>query len=284
LRRDDIACGKCGHIFAYQDGFPDLIVGGRFDDVDDAERASYETTSNEYLTRNYLIPTFKKCFAGVKQPKVLSLGCGLGIDVEMLMDSGFDTVGIDCGNRSKEWPKRKHFERLYLANGKALPFEDDTFDLVYCGCVFPHVGVEGDSNRVLPSYYLERLQIAKEMTRVLKPGGRVMVSSPNRRFPLDLFHGRSPSQPRPRLNPPGSKFLLSGQDYRRMFSEAGCAAFQLLPVKGYWGFHRKNTSLKGKLMAWPVKTIFEIVSQPAFSFLRGSVLSPWLVMMMNKAK
>jgi SAM-dependent methyltransferase len=278
-----ISCSQCTCVFPYQDGFADLIVGGRFDDEEDAERAAYETASNEHLTRNYLIPTFTRYFRGTKRPKVLSLGCGLGIDVEMLVDSGFDIIGIDCGNRAKEWPKRRHNERLYLANGKALPFENGVFDLVYCGCVFPHVGVVGDSNRVLPDHFEQRLQIAREMTRVLKPGGRVMVSSPNRQFPFDLFHGRSPAQPRPRFNPPGSRFLLSSGDYRNMFRQAGCAQFELLPVNGYWGFHRRNTSIKGKLTAWPVKTLFELVSQPAFSFLRGSVVNPWLVMMMNKA-
>jgi SAM-dependent methyltransferase len=276
-----IGCLGCGAAYTRVNGFPDLIVGGRFDDEADAARSTYETASNEYLTTNYLLPTFRRRLGGIKSPRILSLGCGVGIDVDLLTEEGWDMAGIDCGNRTVEWPARRYPQRLYLANGKALPFEDHTFDLVYCGCVFPHVGVDGDSNRVLPNYREERLRIAKEMTRVLKPGGSIMVSSPNRMFPLDLFHGRSEKQPLPRWNPPTSRFLLSAGDYRGLFGEAGCTEFQLQPVNGYWGFLRKNQSLKGRVVTWPVRGVFNLVSSGTFGFLRGSVVSPWLVMMMR---
>jgi SAM-dependent methyltransferase len=216
----------------------------------------------------------------VERTRILSVGCGIGVDVDLLTDAGFDVVGIDNGNRTRDWPKRRHTDRLYLANGKALPFESGTFDLVYCGCVFPHIGVEGDSNHVRPDYLCERLQLAREMTRVLKPGGSIMVSSPNRMFPLDLFHGRSHSQPFPRLNLPTNPFLLSASDYRRMFGQLGCDEFELLPVTGYWGFLRKGQTWKGRVIIWPVRMVFDLVSTETLKVLRGSVVNPWLVMMM----
>lgn len=277
-----IACLQCGAKFEFRDGFADLIVGGRFDDEVDASRSDYETSSNDYLARNYLLPTFRKLLDGIKVPRILSLGCGIGVDVELLAEEGWDISGIDNGNRTTEWPRRRHCERLYLANGMALPFEDGTFDLAYCGCVFPHVGVEGDSNKVKPEYWSARAKIASEMSRVLKPGGSIMVSSPNRLFPLDLFHGRDESHPFPRLNPPTSPFLLSAGDYRKLFGQVGCADFRLLPVNGYWGFLRKQNSWKGRVVTWPVKTVFDLVSQERFGMLRGSPINPWLVMMMNK--
>jgi SAM-dependent methyltransferase len=283
LRRlpETIHCQKCAAQFGYEDGIPNLVVGGRFDDENNEARCAYETDSNEFLTRNYLIPLFRKRLASISQPRLLSLGCGVGIDVDLLSEAGFHAHGIDCGNRAKEWQKRRCLDRLNLANGKALPFEDGAFDLVYCGCVFPHVGVEGDSNRVTPDFLSERLKIAREMTRVLKPGGSVMVSSPNRLFPLDLFHGRSEAQPMPRWNPPSSRFLLSGADYRTLFQKAGCTQFELLPVTGYWGFLRKKQSLKGRVVTWPVRTVFNLVSRESCRFLRSSIINPWLVMMMS---
>lgn len=276
-----IQCEKCAACFDFVNGTPDFIVGGRFDDELDEARCAYETESNEYLTNNYLIPLFRQKLGAIAQPRLLSLGCGVGIDVDLLTEAGFDPIGIDCGNRAKEWQERSHVNRLYLANGKALPFENGSFDMVYCGCVFPHVGVEGDSNRVLPNFHSERLQIAREMTRVLKPGGCIMVSSPNRLFPLDLFHGRSETQPLPRWNPPTSRFLLSAGDYRKLFRQAGCTQFELLPVTGYWGFLRKQQSVMGRLVTWPVRTVFNVVSKESCRFLRSSVINPWLVMMMS---
>lgn len=278
---ESIECGQCGSRYTRVNGFPDLIEGGRFDDDADSARSTYETTSNDYLAKNYLLPTFRRRLAGIRTPRILSLGCGVGIDVDLLTEEGWDTIGVDCGNRTLEWPSRRHPERLYLANGKSLPFEDHSFDLVYCGCVFPHIGVEGDSNKVLPNYYDERLQMAKEMTRVLRPGGSIMVSSPNRMFPVDIFHGRDENHPLPRWNPPSSRFLLSAGDYRRLFGEAGCTGFALQPVTNYWGFVRKGRSWKGRLVTLPVRSVFNLVSTDAFRFLRGSFISPWLVMMMN---
>jgi SAM-dependent methyltransferase len=277
-----IGCLACGAEFSYCDGFPDLIVGGRFDDADDAERSTYEEDSNDYLARHYLIPTLQRALPPWRR-RVLSLGCGTGVDVDLLAEAGFDIVGIDCGNRSATWPRRVERERLCLANGKHLPFETASFDAVYCGCVFPHVGVEGDSNRVRPDYATERLSIAREISRVLKPGGQVMASSPNRLFPIDIFHGRTPEQPLPRVNPPWNPFLLSAGDYRRMFDAAGCRRTRLLPVTGYWGFIRMKQRTRGRLLAFPVESIFKAVSSDALRWLRGSMVNPWIVVMAEKA-
>ena len=279
---DQIVCVECCAQFEYRDGFPDLVVGGRFDDQLGEVQTRYEEQSNEWLSRNYLIPTLSRMLAGIRRPRVLSLGCGTGVDIDRLADHGFDIVGIDCGNRSEVWPRREHRDRLCLANGMHLPFETASFDAVYCGCVFPHVGVEGDSNRVSSNYHDQRAAIAREMGRVLKPGGQAMVSSPNRLFPLDIFHGRSPDNPYPRFNPPWSPFLLSAADYRRLFAAAGCGRTQLLPVKGYWGFIRMKEKRAGRLLAFPVETVFSVVSTPAFRVLRGSPISPWLVMSAEK--
>jgi SAM-dependent methyltransferase len=277
-----IACSTCGEHFDYRDGFADLIVGGRFDDDLGDLQTRYEEASNEWLSRQYLIPTLRRLLKGIARPRVLSLGCGTGVDIDLLAADGFDIIGIDCGNRSESWPRRVCRDRLCLANGKHLPFETASFDAVYCGCVFPHVGVEGDSNRVRVDYQDERLAIAREMGRVLKRGGHAMVSSPNRLFPLDIFHGRSPDQPYPRLNAPWDPFLLSAADYRRLFAAAGCQSTRLLPVKGYWGFIRMKQRAVGRLLAFPIETIFNAVSFEATRALRGSAVNPWLVMAAEK--
>ncbi|MGH9628888.1 MAG: methyltransferase domain-containing protein [Bryobacteraceae bacterium] len=279
-----IACRQCGEEFGYEDGFPDLIRGGRFDDDYLPDRMSYEEVSNSHLANEYLIPTFRRLLRDLpRKPRVLSLGCGVGIDVDLLADAGFEVVGIDCGNRCKAWKHRKQRQRFYLANGKQLPFDSNQFDVVYCGCVFPHVGVEGDSRKVLPNYYEERLAIAREMVRTLHPDGFITVSSPNRLFPLDIFHGRTEEHPYPYFNPPTNPFLLSAGDYRHMFSEAGCNAFRLLPVKGYWGFVNMKRTIKGRILSFPVDAIFRFVSKPAFRALRAGPISPWLVALARKS-
>ena len=279
---DHIVCRQCGEPYVYRDGFPDLIVGGRFDDDLDESRNAYEEQSNAWLATHYLLPLVRRLLAGRGSPRVLSLGCGTGVDIDVLTSAGIDVVGIDCGNRTAVWPRRACADRFCLANGKHLPFEDRSFDVVYSGCVFPHIGVEGDSTRVQPDYLAQRLAIAREMARVLMPRGHIVVSSPNRLFPIDIFHGRTPEHPYPRVNPPWSPFLLSASDYRRMFAAAGCMSSYLLPVTGYWGFIRMKERLQGRLLAFPVETIFRLVSTERLRALRGSPINPWIVLAAQK--
>lgn len=278
-----IICSGCAEEYVYEGGFPNLIRGGEFPDEWLPERIEYEALAASHLAADYWIPTFRRLLAGTTgRPRVLSLGCGAGKDVDLLAAADFDVVGIDCGTRCKAWSQREQKNRFFGANGKHLPFKNESFDLVYCGCVFPHVGVEGDSRKVLPNYFEERLAIAREMTRVLRPDGSIVVSSPNRLFPLDIFHGRTPAHPYPHINPPTSRFLLSRNDYWKLFRASGCTMFRLLPVSGYWPFLNKRKTWQGRLVVLPLRAVFDLVSRRHFRFLRGSLISPWLVGLARK--
>ena len=277
-------CTVCASEYPLTGGFPDLIVGERFDDPSDMALLKYEENSNADLTANYWTPLFKRLWAGTgrREPRLLSVGCGTGVDVEMLHKEGFDSVGIDCGNRTAVWPRRANSDRLLLANGKHLPFDDNSFDAAFCGCVFPHVGVVGDSNVPAPDVDEQRFEIAREMVRILRPGGYVIVSSPNRWFLFDIFHGRTPGSYKPRFNSPASRFLLSVGDYQRLFMRAGTGRATALPVENYWGFIRSRHSLKGVLFGMPVRFVFWLVSRPGMGVLRGSPINPWVVVMLQK--
>ena len=273
----------CPRSFADENGFPNLVVGGRFEDPTDESCMRYEESSNEHTARSFWVPLFRRLFRshpGV--PRLLAVGCGTGIEVDHLNEVGFACVGIDCGNRTRVWPRRAAHSWLLMANALHLPFEDEAFDAVFCGCVFPHVGVQGDSSIVTEHYQHDRVAMARELTRVLKPGGHVVASSPNRRFPFDIFHGRQPGSYRPRFNPPHDPFLLSVADYRTLFAQAGCRAVATEPIGSYWGFVRSKRSVKGRLLGVPVRVIFWLVSRDAFPFLRASVLAPWIVVVATK--
>lgn len=282
---DAVVCAACARRFERRDGFVDLIVGPRFEDNRSDGALRGEEASSRHTVLYYWLPLFRQFWPEPgKTVRILSVGCGIGTDVDLLRREGFAAIGIDCGSRTRSWKSRTEKENLILANGMKLPFDDESFDGAYCGCVYPHVGVVGDSAQVSGTQWQDRSSLASEMLRVLKPGGRIFASSANRRCPLDLFHGREPGKYVPQLNRPSSEFLLSVADYRRLFESAGAHGTRALPVQQYWGFMTSKKTLVGILLSLPVRLLFWITSKPAGAFLRGSSVDPWIVVTAQKSR
>jgi SAM-dependent methyltransferase len=275
--------GDCPKEFRLNGGFPDLVVGGRFDDETSDDLLANEERNTEHTVREYWTPLFKSWEKPGEKLRILAVGCGAGAEVDLLRDAGFECIGIDNGNRVRSWSTRRSRHSLAMANAMRLPFSEGSFDVAFCGCVFPHVGVVGDSATPSETCWDDRLAVAREMARVVKRRGHIVVSSPNRWFPLDLFHGRAIGSFRTPLNPPWRKFLLSAGDYQRLFLAAGCSkpAFPL-SIKNYWGFCRTSRTLRGRLAALPVKSLLQIGSHDATRPLRASALVPWIVMLIGR--
>ena len=107
-----------------------------------------------------------------KAANVLDLGCGAGVLMERLLESGFKITGADVSDdmlalareRLRRFPARDF--RLWQANCEKLPFDDGEFDVVLCMGIFGYVG---DVDRAVG-----------EIRRVLKPGGIFLMSVRNR--------------------------------------------------------------------------------------------------------
>ena len=101
----------------------------------------------------------------------LDVGCGGGLLAEEFAGLGCSVTGVDPSAESLA-TARAHaassgLEIDYIeATGEHLPFEDDSFDIVYCCDVLEHVD---DLQRTLD-----------ESARVLKPGGLYMYDTINR--------------------------------------------------------------------------------------------------------
>jgi 2-polyprenyl-3-methyl-5-hydroxy-6-metoxy-1,4-benzoquinol methylase len=101
--------------------------------------------------------------------KILDFGCGTGGLVYRLREMGFDAHGFDIHDRVsyRSADDRRYF-RFSVAKSSdtadtrmtdqyAIPFDDDTFDLVHSASVVEHV--------------LELDPVMRECARVVKPGG-----------------------------------------------------------------------------------------------------------------
>jgi ubiquinone/menaquinone biosynthesis C-methylase UbiE len=83
---------------------------------------------------------FKK-FREIKLPenaKILDVGCGSGTLAHFWKEQGYDVTGLDISDKSLEITRSKG---VYCVKGnitKGLPFEDDSFDLVYSDGLLEH--------------------------------------------------------------------------------------------------------------------------------------------------
>ncbi len=281
---DALTCTICDNKYSYNNGFPDLIVGGRFEDEYCECMWMNEERTGRHLAKNFLSPFLSKYFRhDSKDTKILSIGCGVGSDVEQLVEDGFDAYGVDAGNRSEYWNRRKEKHRYVLANGKHLPFNNESFDVVIMGCVLPHIGVLGDTYVTTEDATTERSMAAREMLRVLRPNGHIIVSSPNKRCPIDFFHRNKVQRHVPRLHSTKRDFLLSVEDYSAFFSDDQTSrAPSVLPIGDYWGFYSSSEYLLGRILQLPVKLYFSALSTNVLAPLRNTALNPWLILHFQK--
>jgi SAM-dependent methyltransferase len=125
----------------------------------------------EQARSRYRLEPFIEQFAAFDSArglKVLEIGVGLGADHQRFAEAGADLYGIDLTPRAVEHVQRRLssmglFSHLQVGDAENLQFPGDTFDLVYSWGVIHH---SPDTARA-----------AREILRVLKPGGtfRVMV-------------------------------------------------------------------------------------------------------------
>ncbi len=111
--------------------------------------------------------------------KILDFGTGEGVWLNQFAKiAGSDNVfGSDIDAASIEKAKGQFkgpSENIKVAAGENLPFPSEYFDVVFSNEVLEHV--EDDK------------QAVNEMLRVLKPGGKIVLFTPNRGWPFET-HG-----------------------------------------------------------------------------------------------
>jgi ubiquinone/menaquinone biosynthesis C-methylase UbiE len=97
---------------------------------------------------------------------VLDAGCGTGRHTTFLVDKGHDVVGIDSSPEMLALAAAKvPTVRFELAELERIPLLDDSVDAAVCGLVLSH------ARDIRPA--------VAEIARVLRPGGRLIVSNPH---------------------------------------------------------------------------------------------------------
>ena len=126
-----------------------------------------------------------------KSESICSAGCGTGYDVEVLCNLGYNVYGFDPGVLTTDWKSRPPAvaSRLKMGFAQDLPFGRERFDVVYALEVIEHVGCEDGQWKLLPDSFQIRRDFLRGCLDMLKPGGRMLLSTSHRLCPLDPGHG-----------------------------------------------------------------------------------------------
>src|ERR1043165_2981188 len=102
-----------------------------------------------------------------RRPRILDVGCGTGANLLMLSKYG-DAEGVDVSEDALSFCHERGLKQVKLGAAEALPYDDGTFDLV------PALDVVEPLD--------DDLAGLREMRRVLRPGGRVLLFVPTFMF------------------------------------------------------------------------------------------------------
>ena len=133
-----------------------------YKDVFDNQRTLWWYQGMRYLSSLYLcryLPPSKTS----KIRQILDAGCGTGAALSFLSHFG-DVIGVDIASEALRYAKK--LGNVRKANISNLPFNDQTFDLIYSFGVLYHQWVQDDKKAL------------KEYFRVLKPNGILLIEEP----------------------------------------------------------------------------------------------------------
>lgn len=138
---------------------------------------------------DHFVPNYLRQFLRTSD-RIVSIGCGLGYDVRLLCSLGYDAYGLDPGSRTSAWKTYPDSLRRRLRMGFAedLPFGHECCDFAYALEVIEHVGCEDGIWKLLPDAREVRHRFIESCLAMLKPGGRLLLSTSNRLCPVDVGH------------------------------------------------------------------------------------------------
>lgn len=192
------------------------------------ERWDREYQKNSFIARKAGV---KALLSSVSRGTVLDLGCGTGQFTEIFAQRGDRYFGVDASNAMIEVSKRRakgldslgfqsNFE---VQDAEELSFPDAYFDIIIAAGLI--------------EYFKSYDRLMREINRVVKPGGTIIITVP-KAWSTDRLVYKALAIPRLLLRP--LYYSLSGKRpekvYRKMWTphrlEKVCRLYALQPIDG----------------------------------------------------
>jgi SAM-dependent methyltransferase len=147
---------------------PGYLIEIRHEQTESAEQEAYDQiySTRGINQRDSLYLWFLEQVARYGHGRLLDVSCGEGSFLHLARRAGFEAIGIDFSAAALRKSQRiNSINQVALANAQQLPFSDNSFDVV--------------TNIGSLEHYFDPAEAAREMTRVLRPGGVALVWLPN---------------------------------------------------------------------------------------------------------
>ncbi|MCJ7541221.1 MAG: class I SAM-dependent methyltransferase [Desulfobacterales bacterium] len=125
-------------------------------ETEDIPRSMKQRTFSLYLKK---LSTFQN------GGKVLDIGCATGFFLEVANFAGWDVYGVEISKFSSNIAYSKFGERVYRGTLEQAGFESSSFDLITMIDLIEHIP--------------DLLSFLREVHRILKPSGRLLIVTPN---------------------------------------------------------------------------------------------------------
>ena len=195
----------------------------------------------------------------------LDVGCGAGMAASLSAARGAAVCGIDAAEALLAIARqRTPAGDFRQGDVEALPFEDDSFDLVTGFNAFQYAG--------------NAAQALREAGRVAKPGGMIVIMTwgdPAGMPAASLVGALKPLLPAPPPGAPGP-FALSDETALRAFAVAGgLTPGAVFDVDTHWSYPDEATGLRGLGSAGVAVRAIEHSGRDAFIAAHRAALAPF---------
>ena len=197
----------------------------------DSTANCYDKSHDGRFTQSMYQPILKEL---LKMPrgKLLDLGCGNGNMLVRLRNTRFELYGADLSSEMiKEAQCRLGLDAsLMVADAENLPYEDSLFDILLCNASFHH--------------YPNPRKALREMYRVLKPNGALLIGEGYAAWPLRAFINYSF-----RYSDSGDFHTYGQKELSTLLSESGFQSVEIKKIgftKRLYVAHSSKLTIKTK--------------------------------------
>ncbi len=193
---------------------------------------------NKYARRTSTMVGITEFLGDLNGKRVLEIGCGLGAISTLLAKNGAEVTAFDLSEKSVFTAQRRarlngvaeHID-LAVSAGEALPFADESFDVLFGKAILHHLDVTLGSEQLL---------------RVLKPGGKAAFVEPMGMNPVLNFVREY--VPYPNKNPRGEDNPLNYDEIHAWgngYHQFNFQEIQLLSmIERGFGFGKRSPALR----------------------------------------